>query len=123
MAGIDAFYLSVTRAEWWGSRPIAPHRVAVLRTSHADREEGLPPFIITGLLLKEGDPESAEICVPRIVTSLVDAVADVNAAQPGAIRTLGFYEFKLSFKGSKLANLAHLLAESFEAAAARKASP
>lgn len=115
LAGIDAFYLSVTRAERWGSRPIPPHTVAVLRTSHADQEEGFPPFIITGFLLKEGDPDTAEFCIPRIVTSVVHAIAGVNAAQPGAIRTLGFFEFELSFKGSKLADVAHLLVESFEA--------
>lgn len=123
VAGIDAFYLSVTRAERWGSRPSSPHTVAVLRTSPADRKEGFPPFIITGFLLKEGDPNTAEFCIPRIVTSVVDAIDEVNTGQPGAIRTLGFFEFELSFKGSSLANVAHLLIESLDAAAGRKVSP
>jgi hypothetical protein len=121
-AGIDSFYLSVTRAERWGARPILPHTVAVLRTSGADREDGFPPFIITGFLLREGEPDTAEYCIPRIVTALFDAIDEVNTGQPGAIRTLGFFEFELSFKGSTLADVGHLLVDSLEAATGRKVS-
>jgi hypothetical protein len=115
LAGIDALYLSLTRAEQFGSQPIPPHTVAVLRTSPVHREEGFPPFIITGYLLNQGEPDTADAVLPRIVASIVGAIDDVNAREPGAIRTLGLFEYELSFKDRTLTDSARLLAASLEA--------
>ena len=119
MAGIDAFYLSITRAERWGARPIPTHAVAVLRTSSVDREAGFPPFIIAGFLLNDGEPNTADYCIPRIIASVSDAIVQVNAEQPGAIRTLGFFEYELSFGGSRPSDVARLLAGSLSGATIR----
>jgi len=110
LAGIDAFYLSLSRAERWGSRPIAPHTVAVLQTSQSEQQAGYPPFIITGFLLKEGEPTHADFVLPLLVRSVLNAVDEVNTHQPGAIRALGFFAFELTFADCTLTGSAHLLA-------------
>ena len=112
LAGMDAFYLSLGRAERWGSRPIAPHTVAVLRTSQADQQSGIPPFVITGFLLKEGETPQIDAVLPLLFDCVLDAIAEVNTQQPGAIRTIGFFEFELTAgEGAPLANSAQLLAQ------------
>jgi hypothetical protein len=110
LAGIDAFYLSLGRAERWGSRPIPPHTVAVLHTSQTEQQSGIPPFVITGFLLKEGETPQADTVLPLLFNCVLDAVAEVNVQQPGAIRTIGFFAFELTAGGlTSLANAAQLL--------------
>jgi hypothetical protein len=115
LAGIDAFYLSLTRAERWGVRPLAPHTLAVLRTPSVDQENGMPPFIITGVVLDAEDPNTAMFCIPLIVRELWRAVERINADQPGAIRTIGLFEFELTYPGSSLAESAKILVEALNA--------
>ena len=112
LAGIDAFYLSLGRAERWGSRPIPPHTVAVLHTSQTDQQSGIPPFVITGFLLKEGETPQVDAVLPLLFNCVLDAVAEVNTQQPGAIRTVGFFAFELTAGGAtSLANSAQLLGQ------------
>ena len=110
--GVDAIYMSLTRAERWGSRPLAPHEVAILETGTKGAEEGLPPFIITGLVLKGDEPNTAATCMPLIIRAVLRAAGERNAAHPGSIRTLGFSEFELTFPGASVTDVGRMLAAS-----------
>jgi hypothetical protein len=37
LGGLDALYLTLSRAERWGSRPLPPHTAALLRTTELNR--------------------------------------------------------------------------------------
>jgi hypothetical protein len=110
LAGLDALYLSITRAEQWGARPLPPHTATILRTTEADQREGMPKYILAGLVLRDGEPNTASFAVPLIVEALRRAVEEVNAKEPGAIRTLGLFEFELTFKDTPVQEVAASLA-------------
>jgi hypothetical protein len=114
LEGLDALYLSVTRAERWGSRPIPPHTIGVLHTSPRDRADGYPPRILTGFLLTDDEPDTADYCIPMISEALIKTARMVNDREPGAIRTIGLFEFELSFKGASLSRSADLLARTIK---------
>lgn len=110
--GIDALYMSITRAERWGARPGAPHEATLLETGQRGMAEGLPPYVIAGLVLKEEEPNTAEFCVPLIVGAILRVVAERNRLHRGAIRTVGFMEFELTFPGAAPADVGRALAAS-----------
>jgi hypothetical protein len=110
LPGLDALYMSLTRAERFGSRPLAPHEVAVLETGKQGVEEGLPPLIITGLVLEDGEPNTAEVCVPLIIRAVLRTASERNALRPGSIRTIGFTEFELTFPGASPVDVGRVLA-------------
>lgn len=112
LAGLDAMYMSLTRAERWGSRPLAPHEVAILETGTTGAEEGQPPFIVTGLVLRADDPNTAAVCIPLIIRGVLRAAGERNAAHPGSIRTIGFSEFELTFPGASVTDVGRMLAAS-----------
>ena len=114
LAGIDAFYLSLTRAERWGARPLQPHSVALLRTTESDQREGMPPYIVTGLVLKDDEPNTGAFCIPLLVKAMLAVIDGANAQHPGVIRTIGFFEFELTFPGTSLTEVAGLLASSLK---------
>jgi hypothetical protein len=93
------------------------HTVALLRSTPDDRLSGYPPFILTGFLLREGEPGTAAFGIPLMVRAVLETVKDVNAREPGAIRTIGVFEFELRFEGVTFADSARLLVESLERAA------
>lgn len=112
LPGLDAAYVSLTRTERWGSRPLAPHEVAILETGSTGAEEGLPPMIITGLVLKDDEPNTAATCMPLIIRAVLRAAGERNAALPGSIRTIGFFEFELTFPGASATDVGRMLAAS-----------
>jgi len=84
----------------------------VLHTSQTDQQSGIPPFVITGFLLKEGETPQADAVLPLLFNCVLDAVAEVNTLKPGAIRTVGFFAFELTAGGAtSLANSAQLLGQ------------
>jgi hypothetical protein len=85
----------------------------LLRTTAEDQREGMPPYIVTGLLLKEGDPNTAAFAIPHIANAVLKVIDDVNASSPGAIRKVGFFEFELSFHLTNLTEVGRVFAESF----------
>jgi hypothetical protein len=113
IGGVDAFYLGLTRAERWGSRPLPPHQAAILETSSEDRGKGLPPYIITGLVLKDDEPNDAKHGIPLLAHAIDEAICQANAKQAGLIRTIGFFEFELEFRGISIEEIGRLFADSF----------
>jgi hypothetical protein len=113
IGGVDAVYLSLTRAERWGSRPLPPHQAAILETSYEDRGQGLPPYIITGLVMGEDEPNDAKHGIPLLAHAIDEAICQANAKQAGLIRTIGFFEFELEFRGTPIEEIGRLFAVSF----------
>ena len=87
-----------------------PHTATILRTTEADQREGMPKYILAGLVLRDGEPNTASFAVPLIVEALRRAVEEVNAKEPGAIRTLRLFEFELTFKHTPVQEVAASLA-------------
>ena len=110
LSGIDALYLSLTRAEQWGARPLPPYAATLLRTSEAERRGGMPRYILAGLVLKDGDPNTAAFAIPLMVSAMREAIMEVNATEPGAIRVVGLFEYELTFPNTALAEVAASLA-------------
>jgi hypothetical protein len=114
LPGLDALYMSLTRAERFGSRPLPPHEVAVLDSGRQGADEGVPPLLIVGLVLEEHEPNTAHVCVPLIVRAVLRAAAEHNARWPGAIRTIGFTDFELTFPGASLPEVGRAFAASLQ---------
>ena len=66
LAGLDALYLSLTRAERWGAPPLPYYSAAMFRTTAEDQHEGMPPYIVTGMLPREGDPNTAAFAIRQL---------------------------------------------------------
>jgi hypothetical protein len=110
--GIDALYLSITRAEQWGALPRPPYAATLLRTTEADQKEGMPKYVVTGLVLRDGDPNTAAFAIPLIIRATRTVIDEVNAKSPGTIRTIGFFEHELTFPGATVKDVAGVLAAS-----------
>ena len=102
LAGLDALYLSLPRAEQWGSRLIPPHEAALLRTTAEELQSGMPPYIVTGLILNEDDPNTASFLIPILMDAVLRVVERQNTTHPGAIRSIGFFEYELKLPGITL---------------------
>ena len=83
--GIDAIYLSFTAAEQWGSKPLGPGEVGLLHTSADERVRGMAPFILYGIDLNVGDPDTAEFVVPLVARGIEDQLKVSQAP----IKTIG----------------------------------
>ncbi len=114
LGGLDALYLTLSRAERWGSRPLPPHTAALLRTTDEDRRSGMPPYVITGLVLREDEPNTAEHGIPLVVRAVLRLVAETNKSNPGELRTVGFFEHELFASGGTPKEIAALLAKSID---------
>lgn len=97
-AGIDALYLSLTRAEEWGASVQLPHTVRILPTAGADREAGMPNYVLTGLVLHESEPcDNAEFGFQVLARAIDEAIAGMNEQPDGSIRCIGFSESEVTF--------------------------
>lgn len=112
LPGLDALYMSLTRAERFGSRPLPPHEAAVLETGRQGAEESLPPLVIVGLVLEEHEPNTVDVCVPLMVRAVLRVASEHNARRPGAIRTIGLTDFELTFPGASPLDVGRSLAAS-----------
>ena len=111
LGGLDALYLTLSRAERWGSRPLPPHTAGLLRTTEQDQKGGMPPYVITGLVLREDEPNTAEQGIPLLVGAVLRLANETNKGSPGAIRTVGFFEYELFASGGTPEEIASLLAK------------
>jgi hypothetical protein len=68
--------------------------------------------VLAGLVLEEREPNTAEVCVPLIIRAVLRAAAEHNARWPGAIHTIGFTEFELTFPGASPLEVGRALAAS-----------
>ncbi len=76
----SGLYVILTRAERWGSRPIPPHTGALLHTTEEDQKEGMPQYIVTGLVLTEDESNTDDdFCIPLLVKAVRSVVEEVNA--------------------------------------------
>jgi hypothetical protein len=114
LGGLDALYLTLSRAERWGSRPLPPHTAALLRTTDEEQTNGMPPYVITGLVLKEDEPNTAKHGIPLLMRAVLRLANETNKANPGAIRTVGFFEHELFASGGTPKEIAALLAKSVD---------
>jgi hypothetical protein len=113
MGGIDAHYMSLTSAERWGAKPLKPLTVSLLHTSAADRQEGFPPYILTGMVLHDDDPDTSEFVIPSLARAIDRLLSDTTILCADSIRTIGFSEHNLRFGGATLAQVGRLVASEF----------
>jgi hypothetical protein len=114
LGGLDALYLTLSRAERWGSRPLPPHTAALLRTTEQEQKNGMPPYVITGMVLKEDEPNTPEHGVPLLVKAVLRLANETNKGNPGTIRTVGFFEHELFASGGSPKEIAALFAKSVD---------
>ena len=90
IAGLDALFLTLPAAEAWGSRPGTPHTCEVLKTPEIELKKGFPPYVITGVILREEDSKAGQFVLPLVVRSMISAVLDFNVRGNEAISVVGF---------------------------------
>ena len=92
--GIDVLYLPLAAAERWGSKPLI-HESQVLTTTPEDREQGLPPFIVTGTCLAPTDPRGPLPETTLLVDSAFSAIRAFNDEHDFKLRRVGFWAYNL----------------------------
>lgn len=86
--GLDALFLSLPYAERWGPRPVL-YKAQVLRTRPED--EGMPPYVITGVAMHEDDPRDARFELRLITAAVLDAVELHNLSQARPVARVGLW--------------------------------
>ena len=92
LAGLDALFLTLPRAEAWGSKPLPPHTCEVLRTREPELKKGFPPYVVTGVVMNDGEPFTGPSVVPLLVKTVISAVREFNARENDVIQTVGLME-------------------------------
>ncbi len=116
LAGIDAQFLTLPRAEAWGSKPLPPHTCEVLRTREAELKKGFPPYAVTGVILKDDDPKDGHFVLPLVVRSAVVAVRDFNERAGDLIQTIGLMDVERFAPDVDVAELGELIRTGYEVA-------
>jgi hypothetical protein len=108
--GLDAVFLLLTAAERWGSRPIAG-RAQLLRTPPEDQQSGMPPYVVTGIVLGPDDPSGPIPETRLVIRTAIEAVRQFNASSSTPkIERLGFWAVDL-LQGISPAELAQIFRE------------
>ncbi len=89
MPGLDSLFLTLPQAEAWGSKPLPPHVSEVLRTREPETQKGLPPYVVTGVVLREGEPATGSSALQIVVCSMIRAVLEFNKSGNQLIKTIG----------------------------------
>jgi hypothetical protein len=93
--GIDALFLVLPAAEKWGAEPLIGE-AQVLKTSLDDQRDGMPPYVVTGVVLRPEDPRGPLLETKILVATALDAVRQFNLAHEGeGIHKLGFWAVNL----------------------------
>lgn len=116
LAGLDALFLTLPRAEAWGSKPLPPHTCQVLRTRQPELDKGYPPYVVTGVVLKDDDPNTGRFVLPLVVRAAVQAVREFNAQHGDAIQTIGLMDVERLAPNASGAEMGELLRAGYEAA-------
>lgn len=90
LPNLDAFYFSLPYAERWGARPII-HQAQVLKTKLEDRNQGMPPYVISGVAMDRDDPRNPAFELRLILTAVFKAVETFNKQNIDMIRNVGFW--------------------------------
>lgn len=88
LRGIDAQYMSLTSAERWGSKPLAPGTVDLLETPESERQMGWPAYILTGITLNASDPDTADYVIGAVAIGIHAVIVERNVG----IHTIGFQD-------------------------------
>jgi hypothetical protein len=88
--GLDALYLTLPATERWPVKPLV-HKSQVVKTSESEQQQGLPPYIVTGTLLAEGDPRGPIPETSLLVAAVFQAIREFNAQNGNRIRVVGFW--------------------------------
>jgi hypothetical protein len=108
--GMDALFLVLPAAEKWGAEPL-PGKAQVLKTSPEDQRDGMPPYVVTGVVLGPGDPRGPLPETKMLISTALDAVRQFNLADGGErIGRLGFWAVNL-LNGVTPEQLSTILAE------------
>jgi hypothetical protein len=95
LEGLDAIFLGLPYAERWGSRPIL-YKAQVLSTRPDD--EGMPPYIVTGVAMHEADPRDARFELRLLIAAILDAVELHNLSSARPIRRIGLWTDMLGMR-------------------------
>jgi hypothetical protein len=93
-AGLDAIFLVLPAAERWGSKLI-PGEAQILRTGAEDQQEGMPPFVVTGVVLRSADPRGPLPETKLLISTALEAVRLWNETASEKINNLGFWAVNL----------------------------
>jgi len=107
--GLDAIFLILPAAERWGAMP-APGRCLVLQTTSDDQHKGMPPYVVTGVVMRPEDPRGPLPETRLLIISAIEAVREFNARSTEKINRLGFWANNL-LRGVTPAQLAQIFCE------------
>jgi hypothetical protein len=93
-AGLDAIFLVLPAAERWGSKPL-PGEAQILRTGPEDQQDGMPPFVVTGVALRPADPRGPLPETKLLISTALKAVRSWNETDTEKINNLGFWAVNL----------------------------
>lgn len=109
--GMDALFLVLPAAEKWGAKPL-PGKAQVLKTSREDQRDGMPPYVVTGVVLRPSDPRGPLPETKLLISTALDAVREFNLSNNEGIHKLGFWGVNL-LNGVTPQQLATVFAELF----------
>jgi len=93
--GMDAVFLVLPAAEKWGAKPL-PGKAQVLKTSPEDQRQGMPPYVVTGVVLRPSDPRGPLPETKMLISTVLDAVREFNLSNNSdGIHKLGFWAVNL----------------------------
>lgn len=112
LSGIDALYLPPTRAEKWGSKPGQIHRAQTLETTPEERESGMPKYILSGIFMNPGEPNTAEHALPIIIGALLRACRESEKSSGGTevIRSVAIFGDDLNWFREPLDSIGRIFA-------------
>ena len=93
-SGLDAIFLILPAAEKWGAKPI-PGRAQVLQTSSDDQQKGMPPYVVTGVVLRPEDPRGSLPETRLLLKTACEAIQHFNQSSNKKIKRLGFWAMDL----------------------------
>ena len=93
--GLDALFLVLPAAEKWGAKPLRGE-AQVLKTSREDQVEGMPPYVVAGVVLRPDDPRGPLPETRILISTALEAVRHFNQSNNAEkIRKLGFWAVNL----------------------------
>lgn len=111
MGGIDAWFMSVTQTEAWPGVPGPPYTVSIVEPSNLDQQAGYPRYILRGMTLRDGDPDTSDFGMPILGQAIIAAVHGVNAQDTSRIRSLALSVYHSQFGLGAWKDIGRLLAD------------
>ncbi|HLY41539.1 MAG TPA: hypothetical protein VKR52_10005 [Terracidiphilus sp.] len=92
---LDGILLTLPAAEQW-SPDFRLAQAQILRSSERDRQQGIPPFIVTGINLGPEDPKDLPSQLRIFISRALQAVKDHNQSSQQRINRLGIWIMDLT---------------------------